>query len=370
MESQHTSHRLHWSTYVLGLFLAMLLAVIVVPGELMDSGGAHFSGPGIGGSSCWKDYEHGWPYVYLRRTVHDAETGGWSLTDGVTEFELWRLVADVSVSVALLLALLGAWEWRRRRLGTPWQFSLLGLLCLTAAIAGAFGWWRVQRRNYEREAEVIARIEEDSHFPIQEYCGPYWLRRLVGVKHLGVFYRVVAVDFDSATDDEILDNVRPDLNALSHCRGVNLGSARISGAGIGMLSGVRRLQWLSLIGANVTDADLRNLKELVNLAWLDLECTGITDAGICHVGQLHRLEALYLGATRVTDSALPQLSGLTKLKELSLASTEVSDRGLPYLETLTNLRYLDLADTRVTSAGVAQLQQSLPGVEIDCDCVQ
>ena len=49
---------LHKSSIIVGLIVAVLLVLIEIPGRVVG---------GLGGSNPSKVFEHGWPWVHLRR---------------------------------------------------------------------------------------------------------------------------------------------------------------------------------------------------------------------------------------------------------------------------------------------------------------
>jgi len=63
----------------------------------------------------------------------------------------------------------------------------------------------------------------------------------------------------------------------------------------------------------------------------------VTDAGLAHLSGLPKLEILSLRDTRVTDAGLAHLQGLSGLWQLELSNTPVTDAGLLHLKTLFQL---------------------------------
>ena len=123
--------------------------------------------------------------------------------------------------------------------------------------------------------------------------------------------------------------------------------------------------FLNLRGSKTTDEGLsEKLKGLTKLIRLNLGSTKITDAGLVHLKGLTKLKWLWLNNTKIIDAGLVHLKGLTKLELLDLRSTKVTDAGLVHLKGLTNLEKLWLNWTRVTPAGVHKLQEALPCCQI------
>jgi uncharacterized membrane protein len=101
------------------------------------------------------------------------------------------------------------------------------------------------------------------------------------------------------------------------------------------------------------------------LTWLDLGETSTRDKDLSSVSKFKNLTRLHLENTQVTDEGLQYLKGLTYLEYLNLYGTKVSDKGIKHLAGLKNLKKLYLWKTEVTKEGAAELQRSLPGVEVN-----
>ena len=165
----------------------------------------------------------------------------------------------------------------------------------------------------------------------------------------------------SKTTDEGLSEK---LKGLTKLIRLNLGSTKITDAGLVHLKGFTNLEYLYLAKTKVTDAGLVHLRGLTELKGLGPSKTKITDAGLVHLKGLTKLKWLWLNNTKIIDAGLVHLKGLTKLELLDLRSTKVTDAGLVHLKGLTNLEKLWLNWTRVTPAGVHKLQEALPCCQI------
>jgi hypothetical protein len=142
------------------------------------------------------------------------------------------------------------------------------------------------------------------------------------------------------------------------------GCSKITDAGLKNLAGLTELKSLNLGGTGVTDAGLKHLKTFERLQLLDLSSTKVTDAGLKHLAALKQLRSLYLSRDRVKGIGLKDLSGLDKLETLDLFETPLTDEGLKHLTDMKQLKLLQVNLTQVTREGVAQLQKSLPKLEI------
>src|SRR5262249_39823966 len=75
---------------------------------------------------------------------------------------------------------------------------------------------------------------------------------------------------------------------------------------------------VDLGSTKVTDAGLKHLAGLMQVQMLILNRTGVTDAGLKHLAGLMQVQILDIGATKVTDAGLKHLSGLKQLQRLAL----------------------------------------------------
>jgi hypothetical protein len=235
------------------------------------------------------------------------------------------LIGVVSVGVAMLVMLLWwivalVFRWR-------FQFSIRSLLVLVVVVAVPFSWLAVKMRQASRQREAVQEVvklggwvwydwEGDvSGEPLQDPNAPCskWLRELLGDNFFGSVYGLGTGKGSDAVGDDAMVRLRelPEVKLL-YFPGYSSGDA-----GLDNLSGLTRLQELTLDDGN------------------------ITDAGLKRIGALSQLQKLSLFSTPITDAGLEHLRGLTQLKKLSLDRTDVTDEG------------------------VQNLQQALPYCEID-----
>jgi len=340
VDNRRPWYRLHLSTILMLIFAAVVLVLLVVPGDpsellLFDSGAYFFEET---------RFEHGWPAVYLCREVVDANSSGdqldtrfpwlsnqaWRYTDSASSFRLTMLMLDLAVAIGILVALCAAVEWRRRRHRRVWQFSLAEVLLLTFLISGALSWHRHNLLRHRREKGAVAvynGFDNDSvkgPMGYMMYRGPVWLRKLAGADNLTAFHRVTMVDLqdgcfeDGDLDDEDLRSSVEQISQLS-C----LESLWIS-------SGERERGFDE--GEHVSDQGLSCLKRLPQLRTLWLRLDYMSDAGLVHLRSLKRLEELSVRGP-ITDDGLYHLRGLTKLRSLHVA-THLEGRGLVHLAEL------------------------------------
>jgi len=403
-ERRRSWYRLHRSTFAILLLVAALLVLLVVPGEYTGYSPAEE----ILGLGTPLTFEHGWPWVYLRRLVelppstpratlphHGVpwlQGRAWSFegdlgshpawADGDAEqWTWWALALDGFVALAILAIVAAALEWRRRR-RPIWQFSLTELLSLMLLLAAALGWWKFHAHRSQDEREVADKYFETRYN--LDYRGPLWLRRAVGIAHLKPFVRVVMVHVvDTYVEQEthghrehlgeldrfpFLDrlrvksqSVRDDdlrhVGLLLQLRTLHLETPLITDAGLGHLRGLHVLYRLEVENATgVTSDGLRHLSGMKELVLLRLSDLGIDDRALRYVAGLSRLESLDLAGTEVGDEELGRLAMLASLEALDLADTAVSDKGLGRLATLTSLRHLGLAGTNIDGSGLIHLR--------------
>lgn len=202
--------RLHLSTWLILLATCLMLAIIVVPGDVDDRYYA-------------RDFhlqEHGWPWVHLRRFVPKPEIGNamqeaegyavvqqrlalyqkqgnplplppvprgrfwsdpehWTFWHGLHAWNGMACLGNAMTSIAILLGVGFLAEHRRRRRNTFWQISLretIAAMVIFAAVlivvVGAY-------RQVQREARGRATLMEPlaTKFAMRDVT-PNWLRKL------------------------------------------------------------------------------------------------------------------------------------------------------------------------------------------------
>ena len=345
-------YRLHLSTWLAVVLLLGVLVLLIVPGE---SSGVDRGKDGY----LVETIEHGWPLVYLERGHYSLgpwppppdgvpwlDKANWRFSVGRAgqasgskpdrmEFRPWQLTANVMTGLLILVVVGAACEWRRRRYGRVWQFSLRELCVVMLLCAAVLGWWRMHYLRSRREAEAVAEIFRDTGGPEydgvdrassrcgsicrRKYLGPKWLRKLLGSKPLADFYAVTDV-YILARDGEGFQRFWDPLSRMVYLEELQLVEA-FKGKGIGN----------------------RDFEQL---------------------GELKSLRVLSLSAWRLNDKALVHLRGLPNLRELDLGAPKVGDAGIRHLEALPNLEVLDLTGTEVTDEGIDRLKQALPNCRI------
>jgi hypothetical protein len=241
--------RLHKSSIVVGLIVALLLVLIEIPGRVVG-------GSGIMSGS--KVFEHGWPWVFLGRETPDQtpqatityddrkqlwlhyrpviysfspryglprwgipwlSAENWRVWEADTatspprwDFNPTMLAYDVPIALFVLGGAVVGWEfWRRRRATLfSFRFGLRGLLLAIAGVGAALGWLTHLEREHRRETALIDSVDERSGpmeatwYDMDPVCvAPLWLRSLVGVRLWPeYFWRASTVNIESERGDK------------------------------------------------------------------------------------------------------------------------------------------------------------------------
>jgi len=151
-------------------------------------------------------------------------------------------------------------------------------------------------------------------------------------------------EFSQLTDLTVLD--------LSEC------SAKITKNGMGVLSSLTTLRWLSLASCQLSNSVMVNLMPLRSLTYLDLSDNAALNAqGLEHISDLVELTELNLSdCLKVTNGALLQLALMTKMQQLNLSNCQqIAESGLVYLARQKNLKSLNLKNCSLTDEAVKKL---------------
>ncbi|MFC1758580.1 leucine-rich repeat domain-containing protein [Planctomycetota bacterium] len=134
---------------------------------------------------------------------------------------------------------------------------------------------------------------------------------------------------------------------------------------LGRLSDLPQLDYCDLSHTQISDAALDQLS-IQKLMCLNLSNTQVAGTNF-HVfrERSSTLAHLVLVRTNVDDDGIANLKGLAFLRSLDLAGCNVTDQAIPDLARFNKLGRLNLRNTNVTKAGVQELQQKLPGCQIE-----
>jgi hypothetical protein len=176
------------------------------------------------------------------------------------------------------------WHFPRVRLSVR---SLVGIVLVLAVALALYV------RSVHIQQDAVAAIERaggsvqydwrwGNHDPDNylfldvKWQAPMWLVRLVPVDYVA---NVVYVDLNSRGNrpNKVDDQTLADVRRLGHLKGLNLGGAGITDAGLAYLKGLPRLQHLLIDRTMVGDAGLAHLKGLPSLGTVYISGQRISD---------------------------------------------------------------------------------------------
>jgi hypothetical protein len=267
------------------------------------------------------------------------------------------------------------------------RFSLASLLLVITAVGIWLGALANTAQKQMRAVQLIRRLAGNFNYDYQaaalaEPQYPEWLRKRLPHDFLARVTQVFLAKSE-VTDDDLRILAR-----LPHLNHLELQDTKVSDNGIKYLAALTKLETLHLNCTACTDTGLMSLASLTRIKRLSLSQTQITDTGLAVVHSMPSLTALTLGSTRISDAGLTELRGLRRLEILHLSDTEITEAGLAKLRELPALYGLGLPNRVISPTGisalrqfpklrviyieptddcttvVANLQQSLPGVQV------
>ena len=167
--------------------------------------------------------------------------------------------------------------------------------------------------------------------------------------------RVIGLDL---YNNNLTDEIPPELANLSHLKVLNLGFNSLSGPVPRELARLDGLESLDLIGNKLSGRVPPEFGCLQNLKQLDLRGNiGIVGTIPPELGGLANLEALELSGCAMTGSIPLELGNLTSLKHLSISGPAFSGKIPPELGKLTELESLDIRGTNLRGSIPPELGQ-------------
>ncbi len=314
--------RLHKSSVVVGAIVAILLVLIEIPGRVID--GAH-------GPNASLVFEHGWPWIYLRReTVEPPLT--YTTPEGLTlfpainwiAFEIpwslpnwgipwlssanWRfwqaskesgtlhwgfngvvMFSDIAVALFVVAAIIAAWEFRRRRRPSLLSFGLADMFLVVASVSAVLGWFAYHEREYLRERQLLAQADRiyDVWYAGDYVCiAPIWISSLTGEQWLPKFaWRTSSVNIQRTHQEHVATT----CEQIAKLKCVTKVTLHNSGARFrfSALRNLEQLETLELCGFGGLDGN--ELDELARLA--QLRKIIIDDIDELEVDRLSQLQA-------------------------------------------------------------------------------
>jgi len=299
--------RLHKSSVVVGVAMAMLLALICIPGRAVDYQ-----------PILSKTFEHGWPLTYLRRqtdqTVWSNVNGmqltlsftpvlldrresvrripmlgipwlnadSWMIWDaevddnGEAKWQVWPAAFGVDVattSVVLAITIL-AWEYRRRRRPSVFTFTLADLFVAITSVSVVMAYLFHEQRSYLRELAFVPPLGETNLWCEENCIAPVWLQSLIGERLMPpAAWRVASIYVDAMEWPEPHRLVQ-ELKKYPHLSTLEI-SGSFSGNGRLPYSQLRALPALATLKLTTTPRldfqDVHELSELTRLRTLVLD---------------------------------------------------------------------------------------------------
>lgn len=184
---------------------------------------------------------------------------------------------------------------------------------------------------YVRESMIANEIHSFGGHAYFEDTTPFWITQAYGVR-LPFCDRIYEVNL-SRNSPQV--GLLRKVGALTSLRELYLEGTLTDDVVIGSWGNLPKLEKLSLRRTRITDLGLKRLRAS-RLRFLALDDTSVTDTGIAHIGMikvrelnkpyymtgLHRLESLSLANTKITDACLQHLTGLSYLKQLNVQNTK------------------------------------------------
>jgi len=169
------------------------------------------------------------------------------------------------------------------------------------------------------------------------------------------------------------------LNALAGLESLSASEVRQDNEGLD-LSGLRNLKTLRIemqyrttrVGDEIVhssdalqDSDLACLSGLTKLEDLTLGGPGVGDEGMRHLAPLVRLKYLQIGGgPNLTDDGLKHLAHMHRLDSLNISDGRITDRGLECLYPLKTLHILRIVTTApISGQAIARLRTELPHLQ-------
>ena len=167
------------------------------------------------------------------------------------------------------------------------------------------------------------------------------------------------------------------LNALEHLESLTVYEASQDHGGLD-LAGLRNLERLKIslrhqdaAGDDATtahacdDGDLAGLSGLTKLERLSLSGFRVGNDGLRHLAPLTDLKYLHVsGSEELTDEGLRHLANMRRLDNLTIQNSRITEEGLAYLYPLKTVHILRIRSTvPMSEAAIARLRMELPHLQ-------
>jgi hypothetical protein len=151
---------------------------------------------------------------------------------------------------------------------------------------------------------------------------------------------------------------------------LSLQGNNFSDAGLKHLAGMKQLRslWIGMNKQFITDAGVQHLAGLTRLEQLDVGTSRLTAAGIRALKDLNQLKRLYIrGANAgagIDDAAIAPLLGMNRLQHLGIDDTTLTPAGVRMLMDLAGLEDLSLTSPLIEGATADELKKQRPGLNL------
>lgn len=140
---------------------------------------------------------------------------------------------------------------------------------------------------------------------------------------------------------------------------VDLGSTKISDAGLKKLVPLQKMGIIVLNGTAVTDVGVASLKSCKKLARVYVGSTKVSNECLACVVPMN-LYAIYCENTAITGDGIRKYLKDTKLRKLSLERCDITDKDIPaIIAAAPGLQYLNVGGTKLTDDGLMKLARML-----------
>jgi hypothetical protein len=212
------------------------------------------------------------------------------------------------------------------------------------------------------------------------------LKRLTRLEHLGLprfpftdddlshLAGLTRLNYIAITGDRVTNAGLAHFRAMGELQFLNVTHTRITS--LEAIRNLTHIRFLDLTGTPIDDKGLEAVANFRDLEYLEIQgAPQLTDVGLAHLSGLPKLEHLSLVDTGITDAGLDHLCSLPRLRRLDLSRTAVTDAGLTRFGDRGGLASLNqrvpgmgnrlsLYRTQTTLAGAHALQARFPLLDV------
>jgi Leucine-rich repeat (LRR) protein len=208
--------------------------------------------------------------------------------------------------------------------------------------------WIAGTRVTDAGLESIGKMTAMSDLALGNQITDAGLHKLLPLKHLEALWL--------GDNDHITDVGMQCVGRFSGLSAFDVGSRKVSDAGLAQLKDLKQIYDLRLRCPGMTDAGVACLHGLRQLASLQLESDQLTDAGMATLRDFPRLAALELRGNRITGVGLPHFLSFPDLRHLAIRGERIGDEAIKHLKRNHELYSLTLYGNDITDAGLAAIK--------------